>query len=48
MEDELSKRVVGQRRAVQAVSDAVRRSRPASPTRTGRPGVHVPRPDRCR
>lgn len=38
MEEELGKRVIGQRKAVQAVSDAVRRSRSASPTRTGRPG----------
>jgi ATP-dependent Clp protease ATP-binding subunit ClpB len=38
MEDELGKRVVGQKDAVQAVSDAVRRSRAGSqPTPTGRP-----------
>jgi ATP-dependent Clp protease ATP-binding subunit ClpB len=35
MEDELGRRLIGQRAAVTAVSDAVRRAR--APTRTGRP-----------
>ncbi|HSO03261.1 MAG TPA: Clp protease N-terminal domain-containing protein [Candidatus Limnocylindrales bacterium] len=38
MEDELGHRVVGQATAVRAVSDAVRRAGPGSPTPTARPG----------
>ncbi len=48
MEDELGKRVIGQKVAVKAVSNAVRRARAGLRTRSAAWFVPVPRADRCR
>jgi ATP-dependent Clp protease ATP-binding subunit ClpB len=48
LEEHLHQRVVGQDEAVTAVANAIRRSRPASPTRTAHRLVPVPRPHRRR
>jgi ATP-dependent Clp protease ATP-binding subunit ClpB len=44
MEEEISRRVVGQAEAVEAVSTAVRRARAGCRTRTDRSALHVPGP----
>ena len=48
MEDELGRRLLGQREAVQAVSDAVRRARCGVADHRPTGSFLLPRPDRCR